>query len=155
MRFQDAVIEMTQDATTGLMRTALAVPDDRWEWKPMDVGRTVLDQIAECYQVAQWFGRIYESRSVEFFTRDFVVSERRKRGALTREDIQSQWDAVHEQMYVSMRSLTDADLEITLQLRPGWDSTLRQMCYFPLRNLWYHMGQINYIQTLYGDQEMH
>lgn len=55
----------------------------------------------------------------------------------------------------AVRSCTEDVLEKEFEMPWGatWNGTL--MLTFPFGNIHYHMGQINYIQTLYGDKEFH
>lgn len=153
--YVESIVEMTRSALDSLMRAAEATPEDKLTWQPLDVGRSALDQLAECLQVAGWFERVLAERSGDFFTREFVVSERRKREQITWAQVQEEIVPAYEKLYQAMRSLGEADLESEVVLSAGWNPRLREVCYFPLRNLWYHFGQVNYIQTLYGDKAMH
>ncbi len=153
--YQQSIVAMSRGAVDSLLNSARATPEERLTWKPMDSGRSVLNQLAEVVQVAGWFTRIFETKKADFFDRDFIVSERQKRDELTMADIEAQIGPAHESLYAAILALSDADLDIKIALRPGWESTLRDVCYYPLRNLWYHFGQVNYVQTLYGDMEMH
>ena len=155
MTYQEIIIEMIQSALDSLMRTVKAMPEERLTWQPMEVGRTVQDQLAECVQVAGWFERVLTEKNSDFFTREFIVEERRKREGMTMGEIDAQMNPAHERLFAAIRKMSDADLEIKINFKPGFEPTLREVCYFPLRNLWYHFGQVNYMQTLYGDAEMH
>ena len=59
-----------------------------------------------------------------------------------------------EELAAAIRGLTEEDLERTYPhpRGPRLGANLILICY---RNMAYHAGQINYIQTLYGDQEFH
>ena len=53
--------------------------------------------------------------------------------------------------------MPDADLDKKrwLPYDGGRDFTMPEMMDYPRWNFNYHLGQIAYIQTLYGDKEMH
>lgn len=155
MTNQELIIDMTKSALESLTRTAKAVPEEKQTWEPMEIGRSVQDQLAECVQVAGWFERVLSEKSAAFFTREFIVEERRVRQAMTSAEIDAQMIPSHERLFKAIQGLSESDLDRTISFRPGYEPTLREVCYFPLRNLWYHFGQVNYIQTLYGDTEMH
>lgn len=57
----------------------------------------------------------------------------------------------------TIRTLSDEDLEImvTPPFRGGVRVSLADVLQFHLRNRYWHAGQIAYVQTLYGDREMH
>jgi hypothetical protein len=56
-----------------------------------------------------------------------------------------------------MAEVSDADLDVEHPLPWNADAkmTTADMMFFPYWNLVYHVGQINYIQLLLGDTEMH
>ena len=51
-------------------------------------------------------------------------------------------------------SYTAEDLEGTVQTEHG-ETTRFERCRFMTLHLWYHSGQLNFIQTLLGDDEWH
>jgi len=62
-----------------------------------------------------------------------------------------------EKLYEVIRSVSEADFEISVHLPfgGGMDRSLADVMMFHYWNIVYHVGQINFIQTLYGDKEMH
>lgn len=156
MTYPESMATITMDALESLMKTARAMPEERLTWQPMEVGRNVINQLAECIQVARWFTRIFTERDASFFTPEFIGAQRTERETWTTlADIERDIFGAHEALVAAMRAFPEGELEGSIEFRPGWAPTYRQMCYFPLRNLWYHFGQVNYIQTLYGDKDMH
>jgi len=45
MHYQDQIIKTTKYATDSLFRISRAMPEDKINWKPLDNGRTVIDQL--------------------------------------------------------------------------------------------------------------
>jgi hypothetical protein len=144
----------TREVANGLERTFLAMPDDKQVWKPLDQGRSALDQIAECAVINAWSAQLLRDRVVppldgeafgkacsELDTGDKAVAALR---------------ANTESLASAIESVPDDALEVELQF--PWDEkpcTLAEAMLTAYWNLTYHIGQTNYIQTLYGDQEMH
>src|SRR4051812_27654766 len=54
MRYQDYISEQTQKAADEAFRYARAVPADKADWKPLDAGRSVLDQCREMAKCPDW-----------------------------------------------------------------------------------------------------
>jgi len=54
----------------------------------------------------------------------------------------------------ALRTLTDADLEKTFE-HPRGTMLGKNLILMPMRNMGYHIGQLNFIQMLYGDTEFH
>ena len=48
----------------------------------------------------------------------------------------------------------DLDVEIWLPFAGGMQQKMADVMAYPYWNIVYHLGQINFIQTLYGDTEM-
>src|SRR5947209_8001842 len=60
MRVQDAMCRYTDEALNFLFQTARRVPEDKLRWKPLDNGRTVLDQLQECAQAPIWYAKFLD-----------------------------------------------------------------------------------------------
>ena len=60
-------------------------------------------------------------------------------------------------LFDAIRNCSDERLKETVWLPydGGRDFTIQEICEYPRWNADYHLGQISYIQILYGDKEMH
>lgn len=65
--------------------------------------------------------------------------------------------AATEELCAEIQAVPESDLEcrVNLPFAEGFSATLREIFFFPYWNMTYHQGQLAYIQTLYGDMEMH
>ena len=54
----------------------------------------------------------------------------------------------------TINSMTEADLEGTVQTEHG-ERTRFERCRFMTLHIWYHSGQLNFVQTLLGDDGWH
>jgi uncharacterized damage-inducible protein DinB len=60
-----------------------------------------------------------------------------------------------EAQKTAVNALPDADMDVVIDLPWGKGKyTLREVMCFAAWNCTYHMGQVSYIQTLYGDFSM-
>src|SRR3569832_1770459 len=50
MRFQDYIIDSIQKSFDATFKCARAMPEDKLTWKPLDLGRSALDQLQELAQ---------------------------------------------------------------------------------------------------------
>jgi hypothetical protein len=156
MTARDLVIAQTQDALRLCLKTAASMPEDKLSWQPLDQGRTALDQLAECLQAAHWFNRLLKEKNGSFFGPKFMAAARTERAKYTTlAQVQEEIEPAYEALFETIRGLTDEEAAEVIELAPGWNASLLEVCWFPMRNLYYHFGQINYIQTLYGDSKMH
>jgi hypothetical protein len=148
--FQARKIERIAESLAHFIRTTRP---DRLTWEAPGEGeakgRTALVQVSECVVTNRLFAALLRGEPVdapaarasapvyqdaETACADLTLSARELAGAV--------------------RELTDADLQRTFAFWRGAASgeSLVEMGY---RNMAYHAGQINFIQTLYGDAEFH
>lgn len=157
MRFQDHIIKSTKQSIKGLFRAARAVPEDKVNWQPLDNGRTVIDQLQEVSQAPLWFSAVLEQKADPKFPDEQWAKAKEMRKA---------WDSIDkceaacqensEKMFELIRNAPDEDLHTTITFEGSDDEyTLLDVMSFHKNHLTYHYGQINYMQTLYGDFDNH
>jgi hypothetical protein len=158
MSYQDTIIAATENAIETIFRTARAMPADKLEWSPLGEGRTVLDQLQECAQSPEWFMHMITERKFPDISPEDMAAGREAR---------KQWATIDEcekvcrensaKLYEVMRAVPESDFMIIVHLPfgGGMDMPIMGLMTAHHWNLTYHVGQINYIQTLYGDKEMH
>lgn len=158
MTAKDLIKAQTERATRELFRVARAVPADKLEWAPMELGRTVLNMLQECAQSPSWCISLLKTRQMPEFTPELMErmnEERRQWTSL--EDAESACLKNLEAWRTTVDEFPEAGMHETMTLpfgepRPWHMYELMLVHYW---NCTYHLGQINYIQTLYGDREMH
>ena len=150
---QEQAIKMTKEAINSIFRTARFVPEDkRSGWVPMGEARSTQDQLVEVAQVPYFF--------VPFLTGETPAptdpeADKSATAALT--TIESAEEACaksYEVFYAAVAGVSDADLETEVTI-PWGKCTKADLIFFPYWNTVYHIGQINYIQTMLGDIDMH
>lgn len=158
MRFQDQIVTATERAVDDLFRSARSMPEDKLHWTPHESKRSAMEILQECAQAPGWFSGMLIARSMPDLSDDAFEKARAER---------SQWKTLDEcervcrentaKLCEIIRSYPDEDLGIMIHIPfgGGMDRSLADVAMFHLWNLNYHLGQINYIQTLYGDYEMH
>jgi|DewCreStandDraft_1066081.scaffolds.fasta_scaffold01007_18 uncharacterized damage-inducible protein DinB len=157
MRFQDRVIELTRQAGEDLFRTARAVPPDRLTWRPLEMGRSVLDILQECAQQPAFLPRLLTPASPPL-SPEMRAALREERAQWTTIDAcEEAYRRNLEAAVQAIREVPDERLDevVSLPFRPGVTRTIAQILLTVYWQLVYHTGQVNYIQTLYGDREMH
>lgn len=157
MRYQDQVVKLTQRALDDICRAASAVPTDKLDWAPGKSSRSTLNQMQEIATSATWFLPIVESRIVPTFDKRAAEQHTKFRRTLS-----TVADCIHEardstgQLCQAILKFPDEDLEQEMSLPFG--SGMRTMADILLMHYWnlvYHLGQINQIQLMLGDPEMH
>ena len=158
MNIQDHVIATTGAAALEVFRYALIVPADKVDWKPLDNGRSVIDIARELAKTPDWAGETIAGEGSPEWTEEAFAAQKAEMATWTTvEQCQAECLARLEKFYEVVRSLGDEDLAKTkwLPYDGGRDFTFAEMLDYPRWNFNYHLGQIAYIQTLYGDRDMH
>ena len=158
MSYQDNIITATENAIESIFRSARAMPAEKIDWSPLAEGRTVLDLLQECAATPLWFVQMITLRKFPDMTPEDMAKGREAR---------KQWATIDEcekvckvnsaKLYDAMRAVSEADFMIIVHVPfgGGMDMPLMGVMTAHHWNLTYHLGQVNYIQTLYGDKEMH
>lgn len=151
MTLKDYMILETEKSLQSLFAAARKVPSDKIDWKPLDNGRSTLDQLQECAYCPLWVPGLLEKRA--FDPSEFAAYEETRKGWTTIDECEAAAQANMEQFKAAVHSLPEADYGVEVNL-PWGNYTLAEVMGFPIWNLHYHTGQINYVQTLYGDFSM-
>lgn len=157
MSFQKRVAKLTVSAGEALFQSARAMPEDRLTWKAAGDPRTALDLLRECALTPQGLPALLESRGTEpAFMEEYGrwVAESQawttveQAEAAYRKNIEIALDAIRN----ASDDVLDKDFPVPFGAGKLTGEQIVVMCYW---NMVYHLGQINYIQTMYGDKEMH
>ena len=153
MTIKEYIIADAVQSFDNFMVTARKVPADKLDWKPLDSGRSTLDQAQEVALCPTWVPGLFAARG--FDPSMFEGFEEAKAKMTTLDECESVGRANLEKMKEAINGLPDADMDVRIDLPWGKGNySLREVMGFPAWNCTYHMGQISYIQTLYGDFSM-
>lgn len=143
----------TEGAVDMLYRFARRVPEDKLEWKPYEEGRTILDQLQECAQAPIWYIPMLDPSFSHGFANYEEMQTARKEWK-TLEDCERVTHENTAKLLEVVRNVSDEDLNTEVKM--PWGETMRKVDVIGFHhwNLTYHLGQIAYVQTLYGDKEM-
>lgn len=154
MSFQQLVSRLTLNAVDELLRYAKAVPAEKLTWRPAEHARSVLEILQECAilpaAVAAWLhDRPQSPPPVEQYAPYWAQ-------AATLTTLEACEQALREntqKLLEAVSTLSDTDLNQTAVAPWGKSYTLAEGGLIHYWNLTYHLGQIAYIQLLYGDTE--
>ncbi len=158
MRFQDYICDAIQSSADEAFKNARSVPQDKVDWKPLGLGRSVLDQCRELAKTPDWAYDIISGETQPDWS---------EAGMAEQQKVMDQWMSVEqchteckprlEKLLAFIRQFPDERLSETkwLPYDGGRDFTMMEMMDYPRWNYNYHNGQISYVQILYGDKEMH
>jgi len=156
LRIQDYIVNEAKSAADQAFRYAKAVPPDKLDWAP-EGGRSALSICREMAMTPTWtliaFGVIQNE-----WNESAAEAQRKEQEQWTTvEACESEFNHRFEQVESFFRGFTDEELTQTkwLPYNGGRDHSFLEMMDYPRWNCTYHLGQIGYIQTLYGDKENH
>ncbi len=158
MRYLDQLVKQTQKAVDDICRSAEAVPDDKADWAPGEAARSALSQMQEVAAQAKWFLPVIQERKVPEFDRHAIQEAKRLRESF--DSIAKCAEAARESTVALCRAISEfpedkLDEEISLPFGGGMTMTMADVLSLPYWNMVYHLGQINQIQLMLGDREMH
>lgn len=149
---KEIAVKSNKELAAALVRNLKAMPADRQTWSPLDCGRSALDQVQECAVINKWVAQIYRTREVPPLGGDAFKAEMSALDTL--EKACAGLEAATEELCAAIQAFPEAELDSSVTL--PWDTTtFAELFLVPYWNNSYHIGQISYIQTLYGDKEFH
>ncbi|HXH62412.1 MAG TPA: DinB family protein [Fimbriimonadaceae bacterium] len=156
MRVQDFLVFETKRATEAFFETARKVPADKLEWSPLDSGRTVLSQAQECAMSPTWATSIIAAGKFDWDEAKMEKVKAEQESWKTLDDCEAACAKNAAQLIELIEGMPDGRLEETIEIPVGKDPKWRivDLLHLQIWNLHYHTGQVNYIQTLYGDKSM-
>ncbi len=152
MTIQALAAGRTERGTENLIVAALATPPDKRTWQPLENGRSVADLLVECTLVnlkwaASLRNRVYTRVTSE--TEACVISAPDDTNLLI-----ERLRASTSELIAAIKNVRDDELPQMLPT-PFGTYSMADLCLIAYWNSVYHEGQINYIQTLYGDKTLH
>jgi hypothetical protein len=157
MKYQEYMASATQSAANEAFKYAKAVTADKVEWSPLDAGRSVLDQAREMAKCPDWACQLLTTGSDDW-SEEQVAAQKEEMGQWkTVEQCEAACNEKLKKLFVVFSEIPDSRLEEKkwLPYDGGRDFTVMEMMDYPRWNFNYHLGQIGYIQTLYGDKGMY
>ena len=147
MTVQEYMATQTERIAEALAFYLTTTPEDKLDWRPSlteeVTTRSMLDQVKECVSVNQRFAAMLRGESATSFPEVSFANG---------QEAQEQLIASGKVLAEAIRGLSEEGMAQGYQHPRGeiLGSSLIMMAY---RNMAYHAGQINFIQTLYGDTE--
>jgi len=134
---------------------AAKIPIGKLSWKPLDEGRSALELAQECAYCPLWCvdtlnTRAFDMSKMEEFSKHYAESIK------DWNTVEACRAAFHKNLSIfseAMSAFPDPDMDQTIDL-PWGNFTFAGIMFVPAWNCYYHLGQVNYIQTLYGDKSM-
>jgi hypothetical protein len=129
----------------------------------MDCGRPVLNQVIECvFANMKWAATIRNRTYTSVPEEEMAAIKNQFRqeiesGCWSGETVKSKLQEVTQDLAEAILGVSDSEHLLPIPTPPPFPETypLVECFNHPYWNMVYHLGQINYIQTLLGDKENH
>ncbi len=160
MRLQDYTINATREAQQEAFRYAKAVPEDKADWKPMDAGQSVLSMCRELAMCPDWAYDTLAKKELDFSETAQASHQAEMESWTSVAECERACEEKLGRYFELLKGFPEERLAETMDLPfgPGGSMktfTLAELMDYPRWNCNYHLGQIAYVQTLYGDRDMH
>lgn len=155
MRLQDYITDSARDAAKQAFQYARRVPEDKLGWAP-EGGRSVLSICRELAWTPTWTLAAFNQNPEDWTEEDRKNYQQIEQAWKTVGDCEAKFNSTFPALETFFRGMSDEDLSRTkwLPYNGGRDHTWLEMTDYPRWNCTYHLGQICYLQTLYGDKDM-
>ena len=144
MTIQEYAASAIEKAAEELIEAAKLLPEDQWVWKPLDKGRTALDQLAECAATNAMTAKVVEA---VFWQESMMPSYWQTIAAVDTENAVTVLREATASLVKAIRETNDSHLTVEIKLHHE-TVPLAQLFLMPLWNMSYHEGQITYSETL-------
>lgn len=155
MRAQDLTADLTQSAFDSYLRTFSAMPDDRRDWAPQPGTRSALNMLWEIAAVNELFADFLTGKTDQPLTFAGLGKIWLGECPHSSDELLDLARSATSRLCDAIRAIPDEQLEEMVQVNPEAQLPKKMLMWMGLRNLWYHFGQANYIQSFYGDRDMH
>lgn len=149
----DPIVSATLVSVDMLFNSAKRVPEEKLTWSPLDHGRTVLSQLQEC-AIAPHFYLVYLKPGYQSPFHGYEEASEYSKQFDTLEKCEMKCREMTAELAEAMRQVTPDRLSELHVMPWGQEMAISTIAGLHYWNNVYHLGQINYIQTLYGDREM-
>lgn len=156
------LIELSkQRAVSGMemfLRNFSHVPDDRLTWKPAPTAKSALQIGAHTALYAGRFAAMVRAKQLpvpENLSEWLAERNAEEAAVTTREDVERIFREGTAEFLAALDTLTPEDIELSLDSGQGWSVPMTQLMNLAGFHATLHMGQIDYLQTCWDDQQVY
>jgi len=158
----DGLVEICKkgalDGMKMFLRNFSHVPDDRLAWTPAPGAKSAIRIAAHTALYAGRFAQMIEDRKLpvpESLEAWVAEREAEERAVTDRFEIERIFREGTDRVLVALDGLSSDDIALTLDSGQGWTMPMQFLMTLPGWHATLHTGQIDYLQTCYGDQEIY
>jgi len=142
----------TREACADLIAAARSTDPEKLEWSPMANARPIMDQLRECIIANRKWTAILKTR--HYANLGPGIWEQIETECPTLDAVCENLKESGDALVLAIEAVSDNETADLIETEWG-PYSLADCCLHACWNMAYHEGQINYIQTLYGDSENH
>ena len=133
------------------LRDLEALPEDAFDRSLGGKARTVADLVYEVNLVNDHVGLTIRGEPLFDWPEGWITAPEETR---TKDGVIESFKTSSARILATVEGMSSDDLDATIQ-SDGKETTRFERCRFMTLHVWYHSGQLNYIQTLLGDDAWH
>jgi len=151
MDFKDHAIKGLKNVTNLLTKDLEALPEEAFEKHFGGKARTVADIIYEVNAVSDHLGMLVRGEKTPEDSEGWITAPPDFRG---KQKVIAAFQETTNNLIQTFEGFTQEQLLEPVETERG-PTTRYQRCLFAAIHIWYHTGQVNYVQTLLGDDAWH
>jgi uncharacterized damage-inducible protein DinB len=154
LNLKEPLIQFTRSAQTMMSNDLKAIPQEQLCVSPGGCARDALNLVAECAMVNGFVSRFLQTGS---FERPPAEDRQAHLASFdTAEKALSYLEQETNHLVAAIEAVDENTLGDVIETTPlGRPMTRFAIAQLPAVHMMYHDGQLNYIQTLHGDDKMH
>lgn len=157
----DLIESSKQRAVGGMemfLRNFSHVPDDKLDWTPTPTAKSAIRIAAHTALYAGRFAQMIRDRRLpnpDNLAEWLAVRDAEEIAITSREEIEKVFRAGTAEVLAALDTLMPEELETSLDSGQGWSLPMKQLMGLPGFHATLHTGQIDYLQTCWGDQKVY
>lgn len=134
------------------------VPDDRLNWTPTPTAKSALRIAAHTAIYPANFAKMIRDRriptgeEIPVFVAQTIVAEQ---AIIDRTEIEPLFRMYTDEVIAALDTLTPDEIGLSLDSSLGWSMPMTFLMSLPGIHAYTHTGQIDYLQTCWGDHDVH
>jgi hypothetical protein len=158
---EDVVAASKTRAVNGMqvfLRNFSFVPDDRLTWTPTPTAKSAIRIAAHTSLYAARFASMIRDRRLpggDNLAEWLAQRNAEEAGLTSRTEVESIFRKGTDEVIAVLDSLTPQELDLSLDSGLGWSMPMTTLMNLPGWHATLHTGQIDYLQTCWGDQQVY
>lgn len=140
------------------LRNFSHVPEDKLTWTATPTSKSAIRIAAHTALYMGRFAQMINARStpvVDDIEAWVAKNNAEEMAITTREEVEQAFRQGLEEVIVALNSLTPEETEMIIDSGQGWTMPMTFLMNLPGWHTTLHMGQIDFLQTCWGDQEIY